>query len=133
MPKLPQELGGGPITPISQGVRWVTLAYDMPPKPLARLVVQAQNAEAAGQLRGIVDAGIRSLKAKENLPAGPVPEIENAIAALTPEVAGDQLRLTIDAPKATELIRLFISSKSQPATKPSSAVTPGDGAASKSK
>ena len=51
MPTLPQEIGGGPSTILTHGVQWLALGIDAPPKMSLKLVVQSQDAAAAGLLQ----------------------------------------------------------------------------------
>ena len=52
LPTLPAEIGGGASRVLTRGIIWAALAVDLPPKKLdARLVIQAESAEAAGELK----------------------------------------------------------------------------------
>src|SRR5205807_2571813 len=52
---LPEELGGGPITPITRGLQWAVLSVQAPPHAGAKLIVQAKDAENAKALNNILD------------------------------------------------------------------------------
>ena len=101
LPQLPPELGGGPSTPLGQGVKWAGVGLGVPPKASVSLTVQASDAVNAGKIRDIADAGIKSLKAKPDFPAGP--EMDKIIAAVTPQVQGDQLKVSLDNAKLMEI------------------------------
>ena len=94
MPKLPPELGGGPSTPVSQGMQWIALGVDSPPKGVARLTIQAKDAEVGRKLHDLIETAFRSLRAQPGFPKDA--SVEKTMAALTPQVAGDQLKLTLD-------------------------------------
>src|SRR5439155_16155168 len=53
MPKLPQELGGGPITIVTHGVLWAAVGADLPPKASLHVTVQSHDAAAAQKLRDL--------------------------------------------------------------------------------
>jgi hypothetical protein len=103
LPKLPPELGGGPSTPISQGIQWIALGIDAPPNGTVRLTIQAKDADAARKLHDLIETGFRSMRAQPGFPQDA--SVEKSLAALTPQVAGDQLKLTLDTPKVTELAK----------------------------
>lgn len=109
--RLPDELGGGPATVITHGVRWASLAIQLPPKPELKLIIQSQDADAAKALSDVIDRGMgvvtKEIRAgqKHNeqlLGARPAPDndgeaLVKAFAALKPKQAGDRLELTLDA------------------------------------
>ena len=57
---LPQELGGGPITTVSQGLRWISVTLAFEPKPVIRAVVQTKDPDAAKALLNLVTGRPRS-------------------------------------------------------------------------
>jgi hypothetical protein len=93
-PKLPKEIGGGPITPISRGFTWGAAGVDLSADKLQlRAIVQTKDAETATELSRLVDrALLRPLAAKENSP-----EVVKGLEAIRPEVKGDQIRLALNA------------------------------------
>jgi hypothetical protein len=64
VPRLPAQLGGGEITVLTKGVRWLAVGYDTN-RLTQQYLVQAKNAQAAKEVKAIVDKG---LDAMENLP-----------------------------------------------------------------
>lgn len=54
-PKLPPELGGGPITTITRGFQWAALGVDLEPKLRLKATLQATDADAAQALHQIID------------------------------------------------------------------------------
>jgi hypothetical protein len=90
LPKLPKELGGGPGTILSHGVRWAALGITTKPKLSVNLVVQSPDGQAAQTLRGVIAKGTEFVAqaAKEmQLDLQALPPL------LTPKVAGDRLTL----------------------------------------
>src|SRR5262249_38057004 len=53
LPTLPAEAGGGPVTALTRGLRWVALSADAPPKMALRVLVQARDAPSAVALQGL--------------------------------------------------------------------------------
>src|SRR5262249_14504126 len=51
LPSLPQELGGGPITTLTRGLRWAALGLEDKPKPVVRVIVEGRDQAAAESLR----------------------------------------------------------------------------------
>ena len=74
---LPQELGGGPITTVTQGLRWISLTLVSEPKPMIRAVVQAkvdQGVLKEAVLRDWLDAALTRADDRELLGlSGPSP------------------------------------------------------------
>jgi hypothetical protein len=94
LPKLPQEVGGGPSTVVTRGVVWANLALRPPPNGSLKLVVQSKDPEAAKALGALVD-GTVALLAKVAA-AEKLEGMEPLFAALKPQPEGDQLVLALD-------------------------------------
>lgn len=99
MPKLPQELGGGPITTVTHGVRWAALGVDLPPKLSLRGIVQSSDAEAAKKLRELI-ARFYKLVGEEGSPKQKArdffPGWDKLVEQLTPKVEGDRLVVALE-------------------------------------
>jgi hypothetical protein len=93
MPRLPKELGGGGITPVTRGLSWGAIGVDLSAENLQlKAIVQAKDAMAAKDLNRLAEGLIDALK---KLAAGDK-AVEFA-RDLKIEVKGDQLRLALDA------------------------------------
>jgi hypothetical protein len=53
LPGLPTELGGGPMTAITQGFHWLAAGLSTDPEPSLRLIVQARDADSARALHSL--------------------------------------------------------------------------------
>jgi len=99
MPKLPQELGGGPITVVTRGLLWGAVGVDLTPKASLRVTVQSQDAGSAEKLRDLTakflllqgEEGPRNQKARDVLPG-----FDKLVELLTPKVQEDRLVVTLE-------------------------------------
>jgi hypothetical protein len=103
-PQLPPELGGGPITDLTRGLRFATVTGSTPPKTSLRVVIQSPDANAAETLDKAVDrliaAGQKAL-AGEKAPQS----IIDLLPKLAPQRGGDRLTVAIEGAQADELAR----------------------------
>jgi hypothetical protein len=95
MPRLPQELGGGPGTLLTRGIRWSAAGLDTNPKLALRLVVQSEDAASAHALADVTGRGLQWLSKQDEF-RQIVPKVEELIPVLIPKVVGDRLALTLD-------------------------------------
>ena len=94
MAVLPQELGGGSITTITQGVRWISFTSASEPGPVIRALVQAKDADASRALLELAQDGLAFLaKASQHEPA--LASLSSTISQIKPVARGD--RITIEA------------------------------------
>ena len=91
-PKLPPQIGGGPGTILSRGLKWAAVGIETKPKVAVKFVAQASDA-AAAQALGDVAAKAVAFAAE----AGKEMQLDLAaiVPVLTPKVAGDRLTLTV--------------------------------------
>jgi hypothetical protein len=103
MPQLPKGIGGGPSTILTRGVQWAALGFAGPPRSSLRVVIQSQDAEAAGKLRRWLENALGMLsRDKEMLRL--LPNLAKLAPALLPKVTGDRLTLNLDGKQAAALI-----------------------------
>jgi prepilin-type processing-associated H-X9-DG protein len=91
VPRMPAELGGGPTTVLSQGVRWASVAVKLPPEPSVRIFVQSQDADAAQGLAGLVRLASRAIG--QNGSGNDA--IKQLASAVSPEVEADHVTITL--------------------------------------
>jgi hypothetical protein len=94
LPKLPPELGGAPISVITQGMLWASLGITSP-KVGMKLVVQSRDEAAAEKLHNFV-TGLLLAVVKHPVVRKAVPNIYDITKALTPAVEKDRLVLSLD-------------------------------------
>lgn len=94
MPTLPKEVGGGPSTILTNGLLWVALSVDAPPKMSLRMVVQSQDEAAAAALRAKWLEFVEFLSTREEA-RKMLRDFEEAAALMTPTVEGNRLVLNL--------------------------------------
>jgi prepilin-type processing-associated H-X9-DG protein len=90
VPTLPPPLGGGPITTLTQGMKWGALSMMTEPEPSLKLVVQASDATAAAALEKLAaDSKKLSIELFRSQPqfADMIPAFEK----IAPQVKDDQV------------------------------------------
>lgn len=95
-PNLPQELGGGPSTILTKGLRWMVLALDDQPDTGIRLVVQASDPKAARELVTVGEKAVQLMRNSATV-AHYAPDFGKLADQLAPEVKRDQIVMTLDA------------------------------------
>ncbi len=105
LPTLPQEIGGGASGVFTRGIIWAAAGINLSPKKLdARLVIQAQSADAAAALQAEL---AKMLQALAKLPVVQqwLPKFNALAQEFQPTVAGD--RLILEQASMTALARLL--------------------------
>jgi hypothetical protein len=91
----PPDRPGVPLgTILADGVHWLALGVDLPPKVSLRWVVQSADAAAARELSSAIQQGTDEIG---RMPAvqSAVPNVERLLKMLVPSPAGDRLTLTL--------------------------------------
>ena len=103
LPQLPEELGGGPSTVLTRGIRWAALSVDGPPSWELRLVVQSDDAAAAADLAELWKSLLIRWQADESVRRH-IP-VADALAELAmPCVEGDRVILDPEAKTTTRVM-----------------------------
>ena len=95
IPTLPKEIGGGPGTILTKGVRWAALGIDLKPKIVVKLVVQSEDAAAAKALAQVVDHGLETVS-HDQAARTMFPKLDEMVAAVRPKVTDDRLTIAVD-------------------------------------
>lgn len=98
MPQLPEQIGGGPSTVLTQGCLWAALGADLSPQPTVRVVIQSQNPEAADAFGKKLSEILQNF-AKMPFVQETAPYFSKATAILTPNIEGDKLVLVLNQQK----------------------------------
>ena len=111
MPTLPEEIGGGPSTILTDGLLWAAVGLDAPPKMSLRVVIQSQDHEAAEALRGKWLDVVRFLSVHEGARKS-LRNFEEVVEVTTPAVENDRLVITLSEPDGS--IRAFLAALTPP-------------------
>jgi hypothetical protein len=95
LPTLPKELGGGPGSVVSKGIRWVALGADTKPKLAVKLVVKTEDAAAGAAVAAVINHGLDALS-KDPGTRVVVSKLDDMVAAVRPKVADDRLTISVD-------------------------------------
>jgi prepilin-type processing-associated H-X9-DG protein len=102
-PRLPKDIGGGPITVLTRGLMSGSVALRLPPQPALHAVIHSQDADAANAFAGLVRLAL--LAGRDQFP----PEMTNLVAALvrppSPKMEGDRVIFTVDEKTLVSLVR----------------------------
>jgi prepilin-type processing-associated H-X9-DG protein len=104
---LAPELGGGPITTLTQGLRWASFAMMLEPRPTLRATLQARDAGAAQALLKLAQGGLDFL-ANEGRRDSALAPVAAAIGQMKPELNGDRITVGADLEKSAELLAMPI-------------------------
>jgi hypothetical protein len=103
LPNLPAELGGGPITTVTRGLLWASLALAPGPEPKLRGLLQARDAGSATALQKPFQDALE-LATKTSRDDRALAALATALAQMKPETKGDQIALEADLEKVAELV-----------------------------
>jgi hypothetical protein len=108
-PKLPEELGGGPITIVTGGLRRATLTLEMPPTAAMSLKIQSLDAASAQSFATLLRNLIQMAR-QEAVKGGLGPQFNMLTAKLDPQVAGDQISFNLKSDNSSQAAGLFADS-----------------------
>jgi prepilin-type processing-associated H-X9-DG protein len=100
LPTLPQELGGGPITALTQGMKWTAAGLIADPEPRMQWLVQATDAKAAQALNVLGKSVLKYLRESRDV-ARVVPDLGRLADDLQTEVNQDRISVVVDPAKAS--------------------------------
>jgi hypothetical protein len=106
VPNLPKELGGKPITSISQGLKWASLTLrpgEAGAGLAAHLIVQARDADSAEAIRTIAADSFQTLKQSNQL-SWLGPDAIRDLSQLQARLTGDRLTLDLPGDRLTALL-----------------------------
>ena len=107
MTTLPPQLGGAPITVLTRGLRWASLALRVEPRPALGVVLQAKDEDAAKALQRVL-ATARDLVADETRKDRELTELAQAVQQIEPQAQADRVVLEADLEKNAALFALPI-------------------------
>ena len=102
-PKLPKEVGGGSSKAIDENFQFAAAGADLTPKVSARLVIQGKDADAAKEIKRLLEKAIQALLLTKQT-ANDLPELKVILPLLTPKVKNDQVVVTVDDETYTKIM-----------------------------
>jgi prepilin-type processing-associated H-X9-DG protein len=99
LPVLPQELGGGPITAFTRGLKWAAAGLSGDAEPRLQLLAQGTDAAAARALNDLGKNFVRFLRESKDV-ARVVPDFGRLADDVRSEVNEDRVSVVIDPGKA---------------------------------
>lgn len=101
MPRLPHELGGGPITQLTRGMQRLSASLTLTPAFKARVLVQSEDANAATGVKALWQSMVNvfaSAMQKHH------PEMIDPVKALNLQVEGNQVTLNVTSEQVEKLL-----------------------------
>jgi hypothetical protein len=95
IPTLPKELGGGSTKALWQGLHWVAIGLELPPKLMLREVIQCRDPASARSLHDLIVQAYAALAKDKDFQTN-VPGLAQMIGRLTPKIEGDRLTLNLE-------------------------------------
>ncbi|HMF16061.1 MAG TPA: DUF1559 domain-containing protein [Gemmataceae bacterium] len=94
-PNLPKEIGGGSSKAIDENFQFAAAGADLTPKVSARLVIQGKDADAAKEIKRLLEKAMQALLLAKQT-QNDLPELKVILPLLTPKVKNDQVVVTVD-------------------------------------
>lgn len=105
---LPDELGGQPVTVVTQGLAWLAVSISAPPAPRFKLTIQARDANAAEALLTLARKSEDALKTHASDWSLPF-DANKAVALLSFQKTGDRLEISMDDKQTRELVQNVVA------------------------
>ena len=109
MPRLPDALGGGPSSALTDGMRWAALGAALKPDLSVTAVIQSTDPGAAEAMGGVIKRIYASLAAKPRGELMQFVDTGDILAMLRWRVEGSRLTLSIDAARLDKLMAEVIA------------------------
>ncbi len=94
MPVIPPEMGGGPVTDLSRGIEWISIATGNNINDPARIVAQANSPEAAAKIEEIANTAIDLMLGNQEIMQA-TPELAVMLGKMRPSVDGAKLSVDV--------------------------------------
>jgi prepilin-type processing-associated H-X9-DG protein len=102
VPTLPAELGGGPMTIFTRGMKWASITCETRPKALAKVLVEVQDPRGAEDVQGVWRNLLKWLSEGQGEFAQVAAELKKA----EPRIIGDRLQIEMGAEGPGKLVGL---------------------------
>ena len=101
MPRFPAEIGGGPITDLTNGLMWAAAGIENADKPALKLVAASRDAEAAKSLVRLAENVVAFLRRSPAVQKA-IPDLTRALPDFKPVVVDNRVTLAVDAQQAAQ-------------------------------
>lgn len=110
LPRLPDEVGGGSGKTLADGLQWMALEAQLPPRLSLRATIQSRDSESAAALRGMIVSALQLLGRNSEI-RQQWPQVDDLARLLTPRLSGDQLLLNLadQSAEMEQVLRLAIT------------------------
>ncbi|HUU22413.1 MAG TPA: hypothetical protein VM389_07730 [Phycisphaerae bacterium] len=108
LPKLPDALGGGPSSALTDGMRWAAVGVSLKPDLSATGVIQSTDPAAAKALGEVIDRMYADV-AKSPPVRKTLPDVGKLLAMLRWQVEGSRLTLSVQTAQADKLLTEMIA------------------------
>jgi hypothetical protein len=95
MPMLPKEVGGGPGSILTKGIRWAAVGAEIQPKFAVKIVVQSDDAAAATALAGTINHGLDTIT-RDQAARRMFPKLDQMADAVRPKTADSRVTIAVD-------------------------------------
>jgi hypothetical protein len=112
-PDLPDQLGGVSGVDVAEGVKWIALGVNGPPKASLRLTLQSNDDRAAKVLRAAIENGLDWLADRPEVKQM-VPDVTELRQILIPQQKGNQLLTNVDEASVELIADRVVASISKP-------------------
>lgn len=101
---LPQGVQAEQLQQIPQRVEWAAIGIDSPPDQSMKIILNANDEQAAEQVRNTIVQVLNAARENRQVAAN-VQDIQRIITALTPEVDGEQVVISLDKDDLNQIVR----------------------------
>jgi prepilin-type processing-associated H-X9-DG protein len=116
VPRFPAEIGGGPITDLTNGLIWAAAGIDNAEKPAFKLVAASRDPEAAKSLVRLAENVVAFLRRSPEVLRA-IPDLAKVLPEFKPVVVGNRVTLAVDAQQAVGLADALLSPARRAATR----------------
>jgi Protein of unknown function (DUF1559) len=102
VPQFPAEIGGGPITDLTNGLIWAAAGIEDADKPALKLVAASRDPEAAKSLVRLSENVVAFLRRSPEVQRA-IPDLAQVLPEFKPMVVENRITLAVDAQQAAAL------------------------------
>ena len=102
VPRFPAEIGGGPITDLTNGLMWAAAGIENADRPALKLVAASRDPEAAKSLVRLAENAVAFLRRSPDVQKA-IPDLTQVLPEFKPTVVENRVSLAVDAHQAAAL------------------------------